>query len=427
MGILSSLYTGTSGLAAQGEALSVYSDNIANATTTGFKVSRPEFQDVIAKSLKGYAGGNQIGRGVKLGAVNSIFSQGSILQTESPTDISITGDGFFTINGIDGQSYTRNGTFHFDKEGKLITADNYKVMGFQADENGKMTSKMGNISVDRTVIAAKRTDEVKLFANLDLRADKLLAFDPNRPDQTSHFGTGVTIYDSAGAAHACTLYFNRTEDGIWTWRAMVKGDETIGGKKDVLVEGAKGQLLFDTDGRLKEQITERSSFNFNKGALPEQNVYFNFGTDKKNGGTGLELTQYGTNSEAYKNSQDGYTAGSLVGMTINDDGTLATSYTNGQSINIAQLALAKFENPEGLFKEGQNRFKESRLSGNPSIGAPQSGGRGRLSSKTIESSTTDIANEFINLIQSQRNFQANTKVISTADEMLQEVMNLKRN
>src|SRR5689334_6771093 len=132
MGILSSLYTGTSGLTAQGEALSVFSDNIANATTTGFKTSRPEFQDVIAKSLKGYAGGNQIGRGVKLGAVNSIFSQGSILQTESPTDISITGDGFFTLNGIDGQSFSRNGTFHFDKEGKLINADNYKVMGFQA-------------------------------------------------------------------------------------------------------------------------------------------------------------------------------------------------------------------------------------------------------------------------------------------------------
>jgi flagellar hook protein FlgE len=113
-------------------------------------------------------------------------------------------------------------------------------------------------------------------------------------------------------------------------------------------------------------------------------------------------------------------------MTINDDGTLAASYTNGQSVNVAQLAVAKFENPEGLFKAGQNRFKESRLSGSVSLGAPQSGGRGRLASKTVESSTTDIANEFINLIQAQRNFQANTKVISTADEMLQEVMNLKR-
>src|ERR1700758_3514509 len=118
MGILSSMYTGISGLSAQGEALSIYGDNIANASTIGFKVSRPEFQDVIAKSLKGLLGGNQIGRGTRLAAVNPVFSQGSIVQTESPTDLAITGDGFFVINGIDGQSFTRNGAFHFDKDGK---------------------------------------------------------------------------------------------------------------------------------------------------------------------------------------------------------------------------------------------------------------------------------------------------------------------
>src|SRR6185312_14461996 len=125
MGILSSLYTGMSGMAGQGEALSIYGDNIANASTNGFKTSRPEFQDVIAKSLKGALGGNQIGRGVRLAAVNPIFSQGSIMQTESSSDLAITGDGFFIINGVDGQSFTRNGSFHFDKDGKLINADNY--------------------------------------------------------------------------------------------------------------------------------------------------------------------------------------------------------------------------------------------------------------------------------------------------------------
>src|ERR1041385_4341561 len=134
MGILSSMYTGITGMTGQGEALSIYGDNIANANTVGFKVSRPEFQDVIAKSLKGLLGGNQIGRGVRLAAVNPIFSQGSIVQTESSTDLAITGDGFFLVNGPDGQSYTRNGAFHFDKDGKLINSDNYKVMGFQADD-----------------------------------------------------------------------------------------------------------------------------------------------------------------------------------------------------------------------------------------------------------------------------------------------------
>ena len=146
----------------------------------------------------------------------------------------------------------------------------------------------------------------------------------------------------------------------------------------------------------------------------------------RQGGAGTQVTQFGTHSENYKTIQDGYTAGSLAGMTFNDDGTLTAVYTNGENVNIAQIALSKFENPEGLFKMGQNRFRESRSSGQGTIGAPQAGGRGRISSKTLEASTTDIANEFINLIQAQRNFQANSKVISTSDEMLQEVLNLKR-
>jgi flagellar hook protein FlgE len=426
MGILSSLYTGITGLTGQGEALSIYGDNIANSSTTGFKVSRPEFQDVIAKSLKGLLGGNQIGRGTRLAAVNPIFSQGSIIQTESSTDLAITGDGFFTINGVDGQSYTRNGSFHFDKDGKLINADNYHVMGFQADDKGKITSKLGDISVDRTVVDAKKTSQVDLFMNLDLRADKTMEFDPSRPEQTSHFATGCTIYDTAGTAHVVTVYFNKTDDGVWTWRAMAKGDEVMGGQKDTMVEQARGRLMFDQDGRLREQVTDKSSFQFNKGALPDQAIRFNFGEDKAHGGQGLQATQYGTNSEAYKTTQDGYTAGTLAGLTFNDDGVLAAIYTNGQNMNLAQIAIGKFENPEGLFKMGQNRYRESRLSGQATIGAPQAGGRGRVSSKTIESSTTDIANEFINLMQAQRNFQANAKVISTSDEMMQEVINLKR-
>jgi flagellar hook protein FlgE len=426
MGILNSLYTGITGLQAQGEALSIYGDNIANANTVGFKTSRPEFQDVIAKSLKSLLGGNQIGRGTRLAAVNPIFTQGSIVQTESATDLAITGDGFFTLEGVDGRSFTRNGAFHFDKDGKLINADGYRVQGFQADANGKITSKMGDISVDRTVMDAKRTEEVKLFMNLDLRADKLLKFDPERPDQTSHFATGATVFDSAGTAHTVTVYFNKTDDGEWTWRAMAKGEEVVDGKPNTMVEQARGKLYFDTDGRLKEQIYEKNAFNFNKGAVPNQEIRFNFGKDKANGGDGVEVTQYGTASEAYKTLQDGYTGGTLAGMTFNDDGILSAIYTNGETVAVSQVAIGKFENPEGLFKMGQNRYRESRLSGQPTIGAPVSGGRGKISAKNIESSTTDIANEFINLMTAQRNFQANSRIISISDDLMGEVLNLKR-
>ncbi|MEK7689901.1 MAG: flagellar hook protein FlgE [Bdellovibrionota bacterium] len=426
MGILSSLYTGITGVQGQGEALAIYGDNIANSNTTGFKTSRPEFSDVIAKSLKGSLGGNQIGRGTRLAAVNPIFAQGSIVQTESATDLAITGDGFFAVEGSDGLSFTRNGAFHFDKEGKIITADNYRVMGFETDESGKVTSKLVPIGVNRTVIDAKKTDKVDMFMNLDLRANKNIEFDPKRPEQTSHFATGVTVFDTAGSAHVVTLYMNKTDDGVWTWRAMAKGDEIVGGKKDQMVEQAKGTLTFSEDGRLKDQKVDSSSFNFTGGALPDQNIRFDFGEDVAKGGKGLQVTQYGTNSENYKTMQDGFTAGTLGSITFNDDGSLAAIYSNGQTINLAQIALAKFENPEGLMKVGQNRFKESRLSGSATVGGPKSGGRGSVSSKTLESSTTDIASEFINMMMAQRNFQANSKVVNVADEMMQEVMNWKK-
>ncbi len=426
MGILSSMYTGVSGLSGQGEALSVYGDNIANANTTGYKVSRPEFSDVVAKSLKGIMGGNQIGRGTKLSAVNPIFSQGSLLQTESVTDLAIQGDGFFVVEGTDGRGYSRAGAFHFDKDGNLINADGYKVQGFQADESGKVTSKLGSIAVGRTVIDAKASKEVELFMNLDLRADAKLQFDPKNPEKTSHFATGVTVYDGAGTPRTATVYFNKTEDGKWDWRVMSKGDEVPGGKPGEMVEQAKGSLTFDSDGKLLEQKTDKSAFNFIGSTKKDQEIKFNFGKDKKSGGDGLAVTQFGTNSEAYKTLQDGYTAGTIAGLSFNDDGILSAVYTNGESVNIAQVALAKFENPEGLFKMGKNLFRDSRNSGQPTVGAPQAGGRGQILAKTLESSTTDIATEFINLMSAQRNFQANSKVISAADDMMQEVLNLRR-
>ena len=193
-----------------------------------------------------------------------------------------------------------------------------------------------------------------------------------------------------------------------------------------MVEQAKGSLEFDTDGKLNQHKQDKSAFNIVGSTLKDQDIAIDFGKGKKDGGDGLVITQYGTNSEAYKTVQDGYTAGTIAGLSFNDDGVLSAVYTNGESVNIAQVAIAKFENPEGMFKAGKNLFRESRNSGQPTIGAPQSGGRGQIMAKTLEGSTTDLANEFINLMGAQRNFQANSKVISVADEMMQEDLNLRR-
>lgn len=427
MGILSSLFTGVSGLAAQGEALGVTADNIANANTTGFKASRAEFQDIIAKSLKGILGGNQIGRGVKIGAVNPILVQGNVDSTDKVTDLAISGDGYFKVKGSDGESYTRDGSFHFDREGYLITNDNQKVQGFQTDERGNILNKTGDIRFPRALIPAKGTTTLKMDLNLDSRVEATKKFDMKDPYQTSHYSTGSEIYDSQGNKHLLTLFFNKTKDRNWEYRGLVDGKEVTGGDAGVMSQVCKGTLTFTVDGKLESQTMDESEFNFAGGALQNQKIKLNFGDAIADGGKGIDGTkQYGRQSDLISWNQDGAAAGTITGLSFNDEGVLTAVYSNGQSADLAQISLAKFENPEAMFKVGNNRLKESRDSGSPAQGAPGSNGRGKLFAKSLERSTVDLASEFVQLIQGQRSFQANAKTITTTDELLNEVIQLKR-
>ncbi|MFV8257425.1 flagellar hook protein FlgE [Bdellovibrio bacteriovorus] len=427
MGILSSLYTGVSGMTAQGEALGVIGDNIANANTIGFKASRAEFQDIISKNLKGIVGGNQIGRGVKIGAVNPILSQGNIDATEKVTDLAISGDGYFKVKGSDGESFTRDGSFHFDREGYLVTNDNQKVQGFSTDEKGNIVNKMTDIKFPRALIPAKATKELKLDLNLDSRMEPTKKFDINDPYSTSHYSTGVEMYDSQGNKHLVSFFFNKVNDREWEFKGLVDGKEISGGEEGKMSEVAAGKLMFTVDGKLDSQETTSTNFNFKGGALQDQQVKLNFGDAIKDGGKGLDGTkQYGKNSDLISWHQDGAAAGTITGLSFNDEGTLTAVYSNGQANDLAQIALAKFENPEALFKVGNNRLKESRDSGTASVGAPGAAGRGKLFAKSLERSTVDLATEFVNMIQNQRGFQANAKTITTTDELLNEVIQLKR-
>lgn len=428
MGILSSLYTGVSGMSAQGEALGVIADNIANANTIGFKASRAEFQDIISKNLKGISGGNQVGRGVKIGAVNPILTQGNVDSTDKVTDLAISGDGYFKVKGSDGESYTRDGSFHFDKEGYLVTNDNQRVQGFQADEKGNILNKMDNIKFPRALIPAKGTTEIKMDLNLDSRNEPTKTFDPKDPYSTSHYSTGVEMYDSQGNKHLLSMFFNKTADREWTFHGMVDGKEAQAGAPDgKMAEMCTGKLKFTVDGKLDSQELTSSNFNFKGGALQDQKIKINFGDAISAGGKGLDGTkQYGKNSDLITWNQDGAAAGTITSLSFNDEGNLTAVYSNGQAADLAQIALAKFENPEAMFKVGNNRLKESRDSGGPSMGAPGASGRGKLFAKSLERSTVDLATEFVNMIQNQRGFQANAKTITTTDELLNEVIQLKR-
>lgn len=427
MSILASLYTGVSGLSAHGQALGVTADNIANAGTTGFKASRAEFQDIIAKNLKGILGGNQIGRGVKIGSVNPVLNQGNVDSTERSTDLAISGDGYFKVRGSEGDSFTRDGAFKFNREGYLITNDNQLVQGFQTDEHGKILNKVGDIRFPRALIPAKATKEIKMDLNLDSRLEPTKKFDIKDPYATSHYSTGVELFDTQGNKHLVTMFFNKTADRTWEWKGLVDGKEVTGAEEGVLAEVCSGKLVFTQDGKLDSQETTNMELNFKGGALQNQQVKFNFGDAIQEGGKGIDGSkQYGKESDLISWNQDGAAAGTITNLSFNDEGVLTAVYSNGEARDLAQIALAKFENPESLYKLGNNRLKESRDSGTPALGAPLRAGRGKIFAKSLERSTVDLAAEFVQLIQGQRNFQANAKTITTTDEMLNEIIQLKR-
>ena len=217
MGVLSSMWTGITGLQAQGEALGVTADNIANANTTGFKASRAEFADVMSRSLKGIDGGNQMGRGTRIQTVTPMMSQGNLDNTDRTTDLAVNGNGFFTLKGTEGTTYTRDGSFKFDKGGFLVNNSGQKVQGFQADEKGKIQNKVSDIKFPRALVNASGTKEVKLDLNLDSRNEaNSKVFDPKDPYKTSHYSTAVEIYDSQGNKHLLNLFFNKGENREWT-------------------------------------------------------------------------------------------------------------------------------------------------------------------------------------------------------------------
>lgn len=426
MSVLGSFSTGISGLKASGQSMSVIGDNIANAGTFGFKRSRAEFQDLISRSLKGVEGGDNIGTGTKLAHVTPMFSQGTISRTENATDLAVSGGGFFTIKTEFGRGYTRDGAFRFDKEGYLTTSDNEYVLGYKADNNGQITDSLQKINLGNTTIPANGTSKVNVMMNFDARA-KVKEFDAANPETTSNFNTTMSVYDNVGTERLVRLYFNKVDGQNWTYRGMIDGKDAEGGKEGEMIQMASGSLTFNDKGLLDEVREESNSFNFNQGAKQDQKIKFNFGETLKNGGDGSgAATQYGSRTSIARHTQDGYKAATLASVSFNDDGVLTAFYDNGITKDLTQIAVAKFENNEGLRKMGRNLFKETRKSGQAAIGHPGYDGRGQILSKSIELSNVDIADEFIELMNAQRNFQANTRTITTADKMLEEILNIKR-
>ena len=429
MSILRTLNTGATGLAANGEALGVVSDNIANANTIGFKKSRADFQDMIASAGKSEL--LQVGAGSRLGAVEQMWKQGTLLSTESTLDLALSGEGFFVVNGVasgvQGNFYARAGQFHLDKDGFVVNLDNLKLQGYAADSRGQIMGELGNLRIGPTALPATLTSAVRMGVNLDANSTIPQAWDPANPAGTSNFSSTVTVYDSLGNGHQVITYFNKTGTNSWDFHAMVDGGEISGGTQGVPFEGASGSLTFNTAGALDTEVVNNSTWDFN-GATPGQVIDFDFGTNiSGEAGTGLDgTTNFASPSTTNSATQDGYAAGSVTGLNISATGTITGVFTNGQRRTLGQIAVASFKSVDGLARGGQGLWVQTEDSGEALLGAASTGGRGAIVSGSLEQSNVDIGREFVDLIAYQRGFQANSKVIQTADEMYGELVNMKR-
>lgn len=432
--MITSLYTAISGLSANGTSLSVIGDNIANMNTVGFKASRVAFGDVLSQTLIGVAGSSQVGRGVQISGVNPLFTQGSFETTESVLDMAIDGDGLFIVSDGNGNYFTRAGQFSVDKDGNIVNQDGLILQGYIADATGKITGTTGNLTIANAQSTAHITSTASLALNLNATADiQTTAFsldgngDGTANDPANYnFSSTITVYDSQGGSHQVTLYFEKSADNAWNVH-YVHADPA---NPELLVEAGSQALSFDVDGSL---ITDNSgtaiNFNFGAAITSPQGIAFDFGTGtgETPAGTGFDgTTQFASDFAVLSLSQNGYSSGNLKNMTISADGMITGIFTNGQTRAIGQIALAKFIAPDELTKLGRNLFAESYGSGQPIVGMAATSGLGRVLSNTLELSNVDLAAEFVKMISSQRGFQANSRIITTTDELLQEMVNLKR-
>ena len=409
--MIGSLFAGISGLNANATAMTVIGDNIANVNTIAFKANRASFANILSQSLGG-SSGDDIGRGVDFWGTSPLWTQGSLENTGRATDLAINGKGFFTVQDDTGTNfYTRAGQFHLDEAGVMVNPDGYLVQGYQIDAAGNL----GNLAT--ITIPGERVSPPS--------ATTELSFDVNLDSQTaanSTYSTSQTVFDSLGNAIPLTLTFTK-QAAAQTWSASASvaspdGPVTINGAASV-------PLTFDSAGIMTAPLADGTlAITLVNGATTPLTLTWDLFDA---GGTSHgDITGFSSPSSTTFQHQDGYTAGVLRGISVDEDGVVTAAYSNGQLTPTFQIALADFPSYDGLAKLGQNLYAESLASGQPMPGVAGNGRLGSITPSAIEMSNIDLAQEFVKMITTQRAFQANSRVITTSDEILAELINLKR-
>ncbi|MGD8882749.1 MAG: flagellar hook protein FlgE [Desulfobacterales bacterium] len=417
--MIGSLFAGVSGLNVNSKALNVIGDNIANVNTTAFKSSRSSFANILSQSLTG-TGASEVGRGVEFWTTTPMWSQGTIENTTNPTDMAINGRGFFTLRDNSGAYfYSRAGDFVFDRDGYLVNPDGLYVQGYEVlSVNPDSTLNLGGISdinvPDQSTDPPSATTEFSMDVNLDAGAAD---FDT--------YATNLIIYDSLGNATPMTVTFQKQAANLWnTTVSLPPGTLTAGGS--IVINN--GSFTFDGNGGLMTPPSVDPTIvitGLAGGATSPMTITWDV-YDDATGATNGDLTQYANPSATTFQTQNGYTSGVLRGVHVDDSGVVTGSYSNGQLTPLFQVVLSDFPNYFGLSKLGENLYAETRESGQSMPGTPQSGRLGAISPSSIEMSNVDLAQEFVKMITTQRAFQANSRVITASDEILAELLNIKR-
>ncbi|WP_373025236.1 flagellar hook protein FlgE [Thioalkalivibrio sp.] len=405
---------GLSGLNAAQADLQTTGNNVSNSGTTGFKRSRAEFGDVFAQSFGGISQ-TAIGSGTRLQAVTQQFSQGRTEFTENGLDLAINGEGFFALNDQGSTVYSRAGEFQVNRDGFLVNNQGQELQGYPPQDPNSAdpdfnTGQLEDIRLQSGEAPPRATTSVEALLNLRSDAEEPSAapFDLNDPD-TYNFSTSLTLYDSVGTSRDANIYFVKGANDLeWTAHVGVDGQEYD-----------SFDLTFDGSGSLDDVQPDPAEV-----TVPS--------ADLGNGADDLvfemdfgETTQYGGDFAVNDLNQDGFASGRLTGVDIDESGVAFARFTNGQSTVLGQVAMANFTNPQGLEQVGDNNWAETFSAGEPVFAAPGTGNLGTIQSGALEASNVDIAQELVNLITAQRNFQANAQTISTADQATQTIINIR--
>lgn len=463
--MMRSLYSGVSGLQNHQTRMDVIGNNVANVNTTGFKKGRVDFQDMISQQISGAAapttevGGvnpKEVGLGVQVAAINTIFTQGNLQTTGVSTDIAIQGNGFFVLKNGEESFYSRAGAFSVDKEGTLVNpANGMRVQGWMARElNGEMIVQTAATPTDLVIPLgskdpAKATQNVKFACNLNKNTPEILEGASAADIAKGTWNTEFKIYDSFGNEHLLSVSFQRVVGDPNSWHATVNVDAENADFTQARVglgttDGVDNTFIvhFDNHGTLQSVTDSAGNLTNPEGEIflqasftvPEANPdedgnplrqTFNISLGEI-GSQKNTVTQSASQSSTKAWFQDGYTMGYLDNFKVNSSGIITGVYSNGTSRTIGQIAMATFTNQGGLEKAGENTYVESNNSGIANIGESGIAGKGKLIAGTLEMSNVDLTEQFTDMIVTQRGFQANSKTIQTSDTMLETILSLKR-